>query len=51
MKEHNLLVISEVKNKAKRGPIRPKPHAEYPNHFWGIDMHDYMGLAVFNYHP
>jgi transposase InsO family protein len=34
----NLLVTPDVRNKAKRGPIRPKPHAEYPNHFWGIDM-------------
>jgi transposase InsO family protein len=38
MKEGNLLVTPDVRNKAKRGPIRPKPHAEYPNHFWGIDM-------------
>ena len=38
MKEHDLIVTPEVRNKAKRGPIRPKPHAEHPNHFWGIDM-------------
>jgi transposase InsO family protein len=38
MKEHNLLVTPDVRNKAKRGPIRPKPHAEHPNHFWGVDM-------------
>ncbi len=38
MKEHKLLVTPEVRRKAKRGPIRPKPHAEYPNQFWGIDM-------------
>ena len=38
MKEQNLIVTPNVRLKAKRGPIRPKPHAEYPNHFWGIDM-------------
>jgi len=38
MKEHNLIVTPDVRRKAKRGPIRPKPHAERPNHFWGIDM-------------
>lgn len=38
MKENSLIVTTEVRNKAKRGPLRPKPHAEYPNHFWGIDM-------------
>jgi putative transposase len=32
------LVTRETQNKAKRGPIRPKPHVEYPNHLWGIDM-------------
>ena len=34
MKEQNLLVTPETRNKAKRDPLRPKPHAEYPNHFW-----------------
>ena len=38
MKEQNLIVTPNFRLKAKRGPIRPKPHAEYPNHFWGIDM-------------
>jgi putative transposase len=38
MKEQALLVTPDVRLKAKRGPIRPKPHAEHPNHFWGIDM-------------
>jgi len=38
MKEHNLLVTPQVRRKAKRGPIRPKPHATHPNHMWGIDM-------------
>lgn len=38
MKEQKLIVTKDVRLKAKRGPIRPKPHAEYPNHFWGIDM-------------
>jgi len=37
MKEQNLLVTPDVRNKAERGPIRLKPHAEYPNHFWGYD--------------
>ena len=38
MKEQNLIVTPNVRLKAKRGPMRPKPHAERPNHFWGIDM-------------
>jgi len=38
MKEQNLTVTKLVRLKARRGPIRPKPHAEHPNHFWGIDM-------------
>ncbi len=38
MKEQNLLVTKETRLKARRGPMRPKPHAEHPNHFWGIDM-------------
>jgi len=38
MKKQNLLVTSDVRNKTKRSPIRPKPHAEYPNHYWGIDI-------------
>jgi transposase InsO family protein len=38
MKEQNLLVYPEVRLKAKRGPIKPKPVASRPNEFWGIDM-------------
>lgn len=38
MKEHAFLVTKNMRLKAKRSPIRPKPHAERPNHFWGIDM-------------
>ena len=38
MKEQNLLVTKETRLKARRGPMRPKPHAGHPNHFWGIDM-------------
>jgi len=38
MKEQNLIVTPEKRLKAKRGPMRPKPIAQYPNHFWGIDM-------------
>ena len=38
MKEHNLLVTPQVRLKAKRGPIKPKPKAIRPNQFWGIDM-------------
>lgn len=38
MKEQNLLVYPEVRLKAKRGPIKPKPIASCPNQFWGIDM-------------
>jgi len=38
MKEQNLIVTPQLRLKARRGPMRPKPHAEYPNHYWGIDM-------------
>lgn len=38
MKEAHLLVTKDVRLKAKRGPMRPKPRAQYPNQFWGIDM-------------
>lgn len=38
MKEQNLIVTPDVRLRARRGATRPKPHAEYPNHFWGIDM-------------
>lgn len=38
MKEQNLIVTPQVRLKAKRGPLRPKPVASRPNQFWGIDM-------------
>jgi len=38
MKEQNLIVTPQVRLKAKRGPMRPKPVASHPNQFWGIDM-------------
>lgn len=38
MKEHDLLVTPQTRLRAKRGPGRPKPHADRPNQFWGIDM-------------
>lgn len=38
MKEQNLSVTPNVRLKAKRGPIRPKPRADRSNQFWGIDM-------------
>ncbi len=38
MREHSLLVTREQRLKAKRGPYRPKPQADRPNQFWGIDM-------------
>lgn len=38
MREHNLLVEKNQRLKAVRGPIRPKPRAERPNQWWGIDM-------------
>jgi len=38
MKEHNMLVTPQVRLRAKRGPIKPKPIADRPNQFWGIDM-------------
>lgn len=38
MKEHSFLVTKQERLRAKRGPIRPKPIADKPNQFWGIDM-------------
>ncbi len=38
LKEQNLIVTPDVRLRAKRGPIRPKPVADRPNQFWGIDM-------------
>lgn len=38
MKEQNLIVTPQVRLKAKRGPMRPKPVASRSNQFWGIDM-------------
>ena len=38
MKEQNLIVTPNARLKAKRDPIRHKPQAGYPNHFWGIEM-------------
>ena len=38
MKEQNLIVTKLVRHKARRGPMRPKPVADRPNQFWGIDM-------------
>lgn len=38
MKENDLLVTPQIRRKAKRGPLKPKPIASRPNQFWGIDM-------------
>jgi len=38
MKEQNLLVTKHLRLKAKRYKTRPKPRANRPNQFWGIDM-------------
>lgn len=38
MKEHQMLVTKLVRLRARRGPLRPKPQADRPNQFWGIDM-------------
>lgn len=38
MKENNLLVTKNLRLKAKRGELRPKPQADYLNQFWGMDM-------------
>ncbi|MFH1327890.1 MAG: DDE-type integrase/transposase/recombinase [Candidatus Bathyarchaeota archaeon] len=38
MKEHMFLVTKQERLRAKRGPIKPKPIADRPNQFWGIDM-------------
>lgn len=38
MKEQQLIVTPQTRLKARRGPMRPKPVADRPNQFWGIDM-------------
>lgn len=38
MKEQNFMVTKNVRLRAKRTKMRPKPRAERPNQFWGIDM-------------
>jgi len=38
MKEHNFMVTKNVRLKAKHTKMRPKPRADRPNQFWGIDM-------------
>lgn len=38
MKENEFLVTKNYRLKARRTKLRPKPRAEYPNEFWGIDM-------------
>ncbi|MFH1768466.1 MAG: IS3 family transposase, partial [Candidatus Omnitrophota bacterium] len=38
IKENGMLVTAQVRLRAKRGPIKPKPIANRPNQFWGIDM-------------
>lgn len=38
MRENNLTVTTNMKLKALRTPMKSKPTAEYPNHWWGIDM-------------
>ncbi len=38
MRENDMLVTPQLRRKAKRGPIKPKPVACWPNQFWGIDM-------------
>lgn len=38
MKNHNLLVSKNMKLRASRRKIRPKPKPKRPNQWWGIDM-------------
>ena len=38
MQAEGLLVSRESRLRAKRGPYKPKPRAEYPNQIWGIDI-------------
>ena len=38
MRENDMLVTPQLRHKARRGPIKPKPVACRPNQFWGIDM-------------
>jgi len=38
MKENNLLVTKNLKLRAKRGNLRPKPQAVRLNQYWGMDM-------------
>lgn len=38
MKENNLLVLPNLKLKAKRSSNRLKPRSKVPNQYWGMDM-------------
>ena len=38
MKENQLLVRKNMKLRAKRGELRPKPRANQINQYWGMDM-------------
>lgn len=38
MKENNLLVKKNMKLRAKRGELRPKPRADRLSQYWGMDM-------------
>jgi putative transposase len=38
MREHQLLVQSNLRLKAKRTPMGSKPKPTRPNEWWGIDM-------------
>ena len=38
MKENHLLVTKQMKLRAKRTPMRPKPRASRLNQYWGMDM-------------
>lgn len=38
MRHHQLLVTPNLRLKAKRTSLRPKPKATAPNQWWGIDM-------------
>ncbi len=49
MKIHGLIVTKNTRLKAKRASGRPKPQADRPNQFWGIDMTKFKTAEGWSY--
>jgi putative transposase len=49
MRQHGLLVTANTRLRAKRTSGRPKPRADRPNQWWGIDMTKVMTASGWSY--